>query len=180
MKSLCGVTYCERVATSKGLCGKHYMRLRDTGSLVKKSLETRFWEKVNKTDTCWFWTGYINSKGYGRAYLKGDKHIGAYRVAYEYVKGKVPKGLVLDHLCRVPSCVNPDHLEPVTYRENTTRGLLVLNKKNGLPVGVHKAGKRYKSYTTSKNKRYYLGTYDTPEEAHQAYLEKLNTFITVY
>ena len=44
------------------------------------------------------------------------------RVAYEMVVGPIPDGLQIDHLCRVRNCVNPDHLEPVTPRENTMRG----------------------------------------------------------
>lgn len=46
----------------------------------------------------------------------------AHRVAYELLVGPIPEGLVLDHLCRVRHCVNPDHLEPVTKRENERRG----------------------------------------------------------
>ena len=46
----------------------------------------------------------------------------SHRYAYELVIGPIPKGLTLDHLCRVRGCVNPGHLEPVTQRENTLRG----------------------------------------------------------
>lgn len=45
----------------------------------------------------------------------------AHRFAYELVKGPIPEGLTLDHLCNVPLCVNPDHLEPVTLSENIRR-----------------------------------------------------------
>lgn len=69
---------------------------------------------------CWHWTGAKTAKGYGRFYLDGNKH--AHRVAYELHKGAIPTGLVLDHLCRNPCCVNPEHLEPVTLAENVKRG----------------------------------------------------------
>lgn len=46
----------------------------------------------------------------------------AHRYVYESIRGPIPEGLVLDHLCRNTSCVNPDHLEPVTYGENFRRG----------------------------------------------------------
>lgn len=49
----------------------------------------------------------------------------AHRVSFEHYKHPIPQGLTLDHLCRVTRCVNPDHLEPVTQRENLLRGLTI-------------------------------------------------------
>jgi hypothetical protein len=71
---------------------------------------------------CWIWSGAICMKGYGRIKIDG-RRVGAHRVYYERLIGPVPKGLHLDHLCRQPGCVNPAHLEPVTSRENSCRGL---------------------------------------------------------
>ncbi len=67
---------------------------------------------------CWIWQGGLNSKGYGV-----HRHKPAHRVVYEREREPVPDALDLDHLCRVPPCVNPDHLEPVTHRENCRRGV---------------------------------------------------------
>lgn len=86
------------------------------------SLGDRFWSKVDKTGECWTWTAYINPFGYGR-YWTGSTTSVAHRVSYEAVKGNVPEGFDLDHLCRVRHCVRPDHLEPVTRRENIRRGV---------------------------------------------------------
>lgn len=72
---------------------------------------------------CWFWMGCINPGGYG---LVGPGPQGsqlAHRAIYEATIGKVPKGLDLDHLCRVRSCVNPRHLEPVSREVNSRRGI---------------------------------------------------------
>jgi hypothetical protein len=77
----------------------------------------RFWARVEKTDGCWLWTGYRDRSGYGFA----GRRL-AHRVAYEWTKGPIPTGLDLDHLCRTPACVNPDHLEPVPHRVNILRG----------------------------------------------------------
>jgi hypothetical protein len=75
----------------------------------------RFWRRVQKTATCWIWTGGTN-KGYGKTHGRY-----AHRRAYELLVGPIPPGLELDHLCAVPLCVNPDHLEPVTRTENIDR-----------------------------------------------------------
>lgn len=87
--------------------------------------EIRFWEKVNKTSSCWIWTAgtFGRNKEYGCFYLQGGrKSVPAHRWSYENVIGNIPDGLVLDHLCRVTLCVRPDHLEPVTHQVNILRG----------------------------------------------------------
>ena len=90
------------------------------------TLEEKFWDKVNKTETCWLWTASVNNRGYGQFNTAklGKKGMSyAHRVSYQLSVGPIPEGLVLDHLCRVIICVNPDHLEIVTQRENSLRGL---------------------------------------------------------
>ena len=72
---------------------------------------------------CWLWTGATDRKGYGQFRSKGA-HVKAHRWSYERLVGPIPEGLQIDHLCRVPGCVNPEHLEPVTHRENQVRGLV--------------------------------------------------------
>jgi len=69
---------------------------------------------------CWIWTGAIHKTGYGQVKWKGKSTV-AHRVIYELLSSDIPSGLVLDHLCNVKKCVNPEHLEPVTYSENTQR-----------------------------------------------------------
>jgi hypothetical protein len=107
------------------------------GAMMRKSTEERFWERVEKTDTCWLWTGGLDKDGYGWTYPNG-KTRRAHAVAYELVVGPVPDGLQLDHLCRVRHCVNPDHLEPVTRRENILRGVgptAINARRNTCPKG---------------------------------------------
>jgi hypothetical protein len=70
---------------------------------------------------CWLWQGSKNKQGYGQMWLAG-RHMGAHRAAYILFVGPIPEGLFIDHLCGVPACVNPRHLEPVTNRENLLRG----------------------------------------------------------
>lgn len=71
---------------------------------------------------CWLWIGAALKTGYGRIRIH-YKEYKAHRLTYELYKGPIPHGLVLDHLCRTPGCCNPDHLEPVTNKENARRGL---------------------------------------------------------
>lgn len=74
---------------------------------------------------CWLWRGNWNENGYGQMTVRSggrQRSRRAHRASYEAFKGPIPPGLVIDHLCRTPCCVNPQHLEAVTYRENSRRG----------------------------------------------------------
>ena len=88
------------------------------------SVEDRFWAKVQGGDVseCWTWTA-TQWDGYGQFALEG-KMVGAHRLAYELMIAEIPRGLTLDHLCRVRICVNPFHLDPVPQRINLRRGLV--------------------------------------------------------
>ena len=129
----CSLSNCSRPAKKRGYCQGHYLRLWRYGSPLAgapiratlplfMSLTERFWYRVNKTESCWLWTGPLATLGYGRMRFEGRTYP-AHRLAYILVKGSVPDDLPLDHLCRIPLCVNPDHLEPVTTRINTLRGI---------------------------------------------------------
>lgn len=120
----CLVEGCAGFVHARGLCGLHYQRWSYTGTveLIRPNLEARFWAKVNRTDTCWLWTAAIAMpQGYGLFFTSGKRRAYAHRLAYELLVGPIPEGLELDHLCRVPVCVNPAHLEAVTPRENFLR-----------------------------------------------------------
>jgi hypothetical protein len=85
-------------------------------------LPPRFWNKVAavKGGGCWYWMAGLFRGGYGQ--FRFGRNTRAHRVAYEALVGEIPAGLDLDHLCRVRHCVNPEHLEPVTRKENIRRG----------------------------------------------------------
>ena len=76
------------------------------------------WSAVAAGCSCWHWTGAMVNNGYGRINRRG-KHFSAHRFAYEALRGEIPHGMILRHRCDVPSCVNPDHLEIGSFKENT-------------------------------------------------------------
>lgn len=129
----CSIGGCSAPVRAKGMCPKHYDRVRRNGAPDPKprpATTDRFWAKVRKTSTCWIWTSTISKSGYGRFGIN-SKTVAAHRFSWESLNGPVPEGLVLDHLCRVRHCVNPEHLEPVTNGENILRGIgpAAINKR---------------------------------------------------
>lgn len=89
---------------------------------VSEPLRSLFWGRIGSMEDCWVWIGYKVNSGYGYFKHKGTMYP-AHRVSYWIHKGKVPEGLCLDHLCRNKGCVNPEHLEAVTNKENVLRGV---------------------------------------------------------
>ena len=86
---------------------------------------------------CWIWQMSKDENGYGRKsapYKGGYRSIGAHRAYYEEFKGPIPSGYDVDHLCFVPSCVNPDHLEAVTPLENERRRRYVMLSEDKIPT----------------------------------------------
>jgi len=79
--------------------------------------------KTIKHDECWLYAGTLDTvQGYGLICANGRVYR-AHRVMYENLVGSIAPYKVIDHLCRVVSCINPEHLEVVSDIENKMRGM---------------------------------------------------------
>lgn len=109
--------------------------------------ERRFWLAVDAND-CWDWLGYVDPYGYGN-YGQGPERR-AHRIAWILLVGSIPDEMCLDHLCRVKTCVNPDHMEIVTWEENLRRANVIRSDVFGVcshpktPANIYRRSRGYR------------------------------------
>src|SRR5688500_904159 len=140
----CTIEGCDKPRKGRGWCAMHYRRwsrwgdphMTMTPHRVDGDITDRFSAKVSppNSEGCILWNAGMHSDGYG-TFIIGRKVHKAHRVSYTLEYGRIPEGLELDHTCHTRDksckggitckhrrCVNPQHLEPVTPRENYLRG----------------------------------------------------------
>jgi len=147
-----------------------------TPELSAKQLEY-FWSKVNKSEGCWEWTGYVNDQGYGRPRFRvGGKQyfLRAHRMTYEFLAGPIPEGLIIDHRCHNRSCVNPDHLRPVTEKQNIENlsGAQTRNISGVRGVTWHKLSQRWRASVNTGGKSHHVGVFDNIHDAEAAVIAR--------
>jgi len=106
------------MTASRGICTRKFLGVVTREVWLNK---VGVWYTPEPMTGCWLWMRGTTSNGYGAMAFEGRSRL-AHRLSYELLVGPVPDGLQIDHLCRTRLCVNPDHLEPVTQRENILRG----------------------------------------------------------
>lgn len=138
----------------RGRCAVCYEKLRKAGNFIPRTREPgeqaqMHLDSIPKINGCWPWPGRIGKNGYGVATLGGlGKSQLAHLWVYNRLVGPVPSGLVIDHTCHTDDltctggmschhrrCVNPAHLEPVTFQENMARGRNRNRDKTQCPKG---------------------------------------------
>lgn len=140
----------------------------------ERGWEIRFWAKVDKTDDCWLWTGHVMRKGYGQFGVREGEIELAHRVAYRLLVGD-PGSQQLDHRRTCPKrCVNPDHLRPVTNKQNSeNRAGPNRNTTSGVRgVCWDKNRRKWHASLRHDGVKINVGRYNTIEEAAQAVAAK--------
>lgn len=177
-KSTCRIPGCEKPLhyRARQLCSMHAERLRKTGTFdpppPRPTLEERFWAKVDKRgpDDCWLWTAATNQLGYGQIGTGSTQRLMAHRCSYELAYGPIPDGMMVDHRCGVPLCVNPAHLRVVTPSQNM-ENRTKLDRRNGSGfrgVSWDREKCRWFAYCSARGVRYSLGYFDDVHQAAEA------------
>ena len=176
VRTECSVDDCVQLNFARGLCKKHYTRLTRTGTTSRPTSEDLFWNKVDKTNECWIWTGHCDTGGYGRF---GKRHELTHRYSYRLAYGHLPESpMEIDHQCGNRKCVRPDHLRPVTRKQNqeNLRGAR-RTSKSGVR-GVHRHGRRWIASVGHNNEKVYLGSHETLKGAAEVARSKRNELFT--
>jgi hypothetical protein len=153
--------------------------------------EARFWAKVEKTGTCWLWTGHQTTNGYGThtrtvyasGRIKADvKHeeLRAHRYAWSLVNGPIPDGIEIDHVCHTRLCVRPDHLRLTTRKQNSENRLRSSNNSKSGIRGVNwvSAKGKWRATVGHNGKSFHVGYYRDPSDAEAAVIAKRNELHT--
>ena len=181
---LCSMEGCAKQRSARGWCRMHYTRFIRHGDPnaileIRGNDNERFWSKVEKTETCWKWTGAPTSEGYGTMWIAG-KFLFAHRLSYEKSYGPIAEGMHIDHICHNRTCVNPDHLRAVSQKQNMEnhQGATVRSSTGRRGVYWLPNISRYRAVVQHNKRTVHVGYFSTAEDAEAAVIEKRNELFT--
>ena len=180
----CSVEGCPRAVARRGMCQTHYNQVRSglpvtaVRRYVTGTTQERLDAYTERTKTCWLWIGSKNTHGYGQITVGGRcRH--AFRIAYELRYGPVAKGHEVDHICRVRACVNPDHLQEVTKKENAeNRGPNRTNTSGARGVSWCARTRKWRVRVTHFGRSVWGGRYAELDDAADAAVRIRNSLHT--
>ena len=166
----CSISGCStRGKIRRGMCATHYSRWYRTGDPLTDgrvvSRDIAFSNFTEWVEGCLVWVGSKLESGYGQIRV-GEKMMLAHRFSWEKEHGSIPAGMVIDHICHNPSCVNIDHLRLASVSQNNSyrSGATESNKSSGVR-NVYKARDKWRVVIQKNGKAYRFGVYDTVQEA---------------
>jgi len=141
--------------------------MNDTRTVI----DSKLWSRVTASGDCWIWAAETKNSDstYGKFSLNG-RMVLAHRVAYECAVGPIPAGFVIDHICHMLRCVNPEHLQAVTVQANgeNRSGPTAISTSGVRGVSWNKRLQQWQAYAARNGKRSHGGYYDSIPEAEAA------------
>ncbi|MBL3699271.1 HNH endonuclease signature motif containing protein [Leucobacter luti] len=169
-EGVCDYPGCGRPHAARGSCDGHYQQIR--AGMQRSTLRAdatdaaRFVRQiVISAGGCWLWDGHLR-KGYG-AFRVSGKAMPAHRFAFAARNGRIPEGLLIDHICRTRSCVRPSHLRLATTKQNAENRGAVRGSATGVR-GVTVENGKYRVHAMHNGAGHYGGHFSDLAEADRA------------
>lgn len=183
----CTFPECDRKSRARGLCAGHWKQQSEGKRLAPLRLvapsDADFRQRLemftDKGDGCWLYSGFVERGGYARISLRGVRKP-VHRIAFELAFGEIPEGLVIDHKCHVRHCVNPEHLQAVTPKQNSENLAGASSRSSTGVRGVYWDARMHKYRVTVRHdgRNRFGGHFDRLEDADQAAIAFRNRLFT--
>lgn len=182
LPKICSIPECGKPGRKRTWCNSHYMNWFRHGdpltSTRTPSPEEDFWDRVQKTGTCWLWTGTINDSGYGIFSVRNNR-LRAHRFSWELHESAIPEGMQVDHRCRNRQCVNPDHLRVVSNKQNSEHVAgWARSSSNFRGVTFDKRRNVWKAQVKHEGRNHFCGDFDSASKAAEAAQAMRNKLFT--